>query len=370
MQIKGGSFRALADNIRKHNKQVIIFGAGAIGGAAVPGILCEYELVDSILCYIDNDKKKHGKSISISGRNAVIYPVSYLENIDLKNIMILLTQSRYASALRQLEDMECLGATECYVVPLMCIMNFHQSGGKGVVRNASQPLIPKVIHYMWLGGKPMPDKLKYCVESWHKFCPDYTIKRWDESNYDIGRHPYMKQAYEAGMYGFVPDYARVDILYRFGGIYMDTDVEVKKNLDALLYQQAFCGVEKWQIINLGGCSGAVKNHPAMRELLRERETIEFRNADGSLNMNTCGYYDTRTMMRNGYRINGKIQTIMEMNIYTYDYFHPYDYMSGCVEMTSDTFAVHHFNGGWLDENMRAENEKATKEFEELYAKIG
>lgn len=368
MRVKSGLFLDLAENIKNNQKKVVIFGAGVIGTVTVPGVFYEYGIEDAILCYVDNDSRKHGKFISLGKREVMVYPASYLESIDLENTVILMTLSRYSSVLQQLEDIEYLSNIECYMIPLMCMDSFQPKDAKGVIFASEQPLIPKVIHYMWLGGKTLPDKLKYCVESWQKFCPDYTIKCWDESNYDIESHPYMKQAYEAGKYGFVPDYARIDILYRFGGIYMDTDVELKKSLDNLLYQQAFCSVEKWQIINLGGCSGAVPGHPAVRELLREREKIEFLEADGSLNLNTCGYYDTRVMLRNGYRVTGKIQTVLGMNIYPYDYFHPYDYMSGRLEMTSDTFGVHHFNGGWLDKTMCAENERAVKEFEELYAK--
>ena len=192
--------------------------------------------------------------------------------------------------------------------------------------------------------------------------------RWDESNYDISKNRYMEQAYEAGAYGFVPDYARLDILYEHGGIYMDTDVEVIRNLDDMLYQQAFCGVEKWQTINFGGCSGAVKGHKAVGQFLDERKKIAFLNEDGSQNKNTCGFYDTKVALRNGYKINGKTQNVMGMNIYAFDYFHPYDYMSGQTVETGNTYTVHRFNGGWMNERMRQENINAVKVYNEIYQK--
>lgn len=87
-------------------------------------------------------------------------------------------------------------------------------------------MIPKIIHYCWFGGAEIPEHDKKCIESWKKYCPDYQIIRWDESNYDYKKNPYMKEAYEAKKWGFVPDFARLDIVYEHGGIYLDTDVEI------------------------------------------------------------------------------------------------------------------------------------------------
>ncbi len=117
----------------------------------------------------------------------------------------------------------------------------------------------------------MPEGSRKCIESWEKHCPDYEIVRWDESNYDVNKNRYMQEAYERQKWGFVPDYARLDILYHYGGIYIDTDVELVRNLDELLYQQAFCGVEKWGNVNMGNCSGAVPGHPMIKKMLEERE---------------------------------------------------------------------------------------------------
>ena len=94
-------------------------------------------------------------------------------------------------------------------------------------------MIPKKIHYCWFGENPMPDKDLENIESWKKFCPDYEIIRWDESNYDVNKIPYIKEAYECKKYAFVSDYARLDIIYHEGGIYLDTDVEIIKNIDFL-----------------------------------------------------------------------------------------------------------------------------------------
>ena len=178
----------------------------------------------------------------------------------------------------------------------------------------------------------------------------------------------MKQAYDSKAFGFVPDYARLEILYNEGGLYLDTDVELKRNIDDLLYQEAFCGVEKWQIINFGGLSGSVKGHPMTKKFLDARKDIMFIDSNGKQNRNTCGFYDTRVAIDDGYKINGETQNINGMNIYTYDYFHPYDYMSGIVNETENTHSIHWFNGGWLDDKMKKANEEAKRNYLELYNK--
>jgi hypothetical protein len=279
----------------------------------------------------------------------------------------MLAISRCSEVLGQLGQYDNLENVRCYLLPMMCISNFKNRDKVEVAKESTYPKIPKVIHYMWLGKKEMPQYLKKCILSWEKFCPDYEIIRWDETNYDVGKNAYMLEAYNCGMYGFVPDYARLDILYQYGGIYMDTDVELVRNIDDLLYQNAFCGIEKWQTLNMGGCSGSVKGSVAIGKMLEDRENIDFIENDGKKNMNTCGYYDTLTAIKYGYHISGKKQKILDMNIYPYDFFHPYDYMSGQLDVTCNTYGIHHFNGGWLDESMKLENKKIQSEYGKIVA---
>ena len=138
-------------------------------------------------------------------------------------------------------------------------------------------MIPKIIHYCWFGGESLPESAIKCINSWKKFCPDYEIIRWDESNYDVTKNVYMKEAYEAKKWGFVPDYARLDIVYNYGGIYMDTDVELLKPLDDLLGCNAYMGVEKPGIVALGLGFGAEKGNSVIGDLLEEYNDKRFIN---------------------------------------------------------------------------------------------
>lgn len=365
MNILCCNFAEFHNRIEASGKKIVLYGAGVVGRVAVPEILKQLNLLSYIDCYVDNNQSIWGSYISIGGIAVEVKPPSILADCT-RDSVLLLNISRFSDALTQLEAMPEMDGLDCYIMPMMLIHNFCMGTTKGNAVTTTVPLIPKKIHYMWLGGKQIPTNLQKCIDSWKRYCPDYEIIQWNEDNYDIYKHPYMKQAYEAKAYGLLPDYARLDILYREGGIYLDTDVELRRNLDDMLCQEAFCGVEKWQTLNFGGLSGAVKGHPMIKAFLDARADILFIDSNGRENRNTCGFYDTPVAIAAGYRLNGETQCVNGMNIYAYDYFHPYDYMSGLVNETEHTHSVHWFNGGWLDENQRTANEHTKGEYMRLY----
>ena len=365
MKLQCCSFDEFNEKIRAGNNEIVMFGAGVLGQVTMPQILLKYELLSFIRCYVDNDQAKWGSSIELFGNSVPVNSPSFLENCN-KNTVILLNISRFSDVIEQFQGMECTEEMECYITPMMCIYNFCPGTSNGEPKLLDKPVIPKKINYMWLGRNPIPVELQKCLESWRQFCPDYEIIEWNEDNYDISKNPYMKQAYEAGAYGFVPDYARLDILYHHGGFYLDTDVEIKGSIEELRYQEAFCGVEKWQVVNFGGLSGAVKGNPMIKRFLDARKSIVFIDNSGRINKNTCGFYDTRVALDAGYVIDGTTQHVSGINIYAYDYFQPYDYMSGILSSTEHTYSVHWFNGGWLDEKMKKANEEAVRRYIVLF----
>lgn len=361
---KWEEFRA---DVTGTDSRLVLFGSGAIGQVSTPEVLRNLGLLERIDCYIDNNQSKWGTYIEACGRNFEVRSPDYLQECN-DNAVIILNISRFSEVIEQLEGMSCTNSMKCYVMPMMLIHNFCMKKSNGNPKISKDPLIPKKIHYMWLGRNPLPQKLERCINSWKEYCPDYEIIEWNEDNYDIGKHSYMRDAYEAKAYGFVPDFARIDILYNEGGFYLDTDVEIRRSIDDLRYQQAFCGVEKWQIINFGGLSGSIKGHPMLKEFLDSRQNVSFYNTDGSLNKNTCGFYDTKVAISHGYNINGETQCVDGMNIYAFDYFQPFDYMSGTINETENTHSIHWFNGGWLDEKMKMQNEETKRIYMALYQK--
>ena len=128
-------------------------------------------------------------------------------------------------------------------------------------------MIPKIIHFCWFGGNPKPEVIEKCIASWKKFCPDWEIKEWNESNYDVTAHPYVKEAYEAKKWAFVSDVARLEIIYKEGGVYLDTDVEILSNLAGICNCDAFYSFETNLYINSGLGFGAIAQHPSVGAML-------------------------------------------------------------------------------------------------------
>ena len=351
----------LANDIKENNRKIVMFGAGLIGQIIVPKILEEYGLLPYVSIVLDNDSTKWDSVINLCGKEVLIASPQVLKEYD-SNTAIFLNISRFENVYKMLMDMPCTEDMQLYITPMILIDNFCKGVSGGSAERTDKPLIPKKIHYTWFGSNPMPTNLQKCIDSWKKYCPDYEIIRHSEANYDVRKNAYIEAAYDKGAYAYVSDFARLDVLYEYGGIYMDTDVELIRSLDDMLYQDAFCGVEKWQDVTFGSVSGSVPGNKTLYEFIKFRENLKF---DAK---NTCGFYDTQTALRLGYRIDGMTQRVGDMNIYAYDYFLPYDYMSGKCTITSNTYAIHWYNGGWLDEASRVANEKTKASYDEVYEK--
>lgn len=206
--------------------------------------------------------------------------------------------------------------------------------------------IPKIIHYCWFGRGELPSLIKKCIKSWGKYLPDYEIKEWNEDNFNININEYVRQAYDAKKYAFVSDYARFYILYNYGGIYMDTDVEVIKTLDDLLNDEMFAGFEGKEGVNPGLILGSVKGTSLIREILDSYKNRIFINEDGSLNNTTVVKYTTDILIEHGLILNNKKQVIKNMVIYSSDYFCPLDYSNNKLEITKSTYTIHHYSESW------------------------
>lgn len=212
-------------------------------------------------------------------------------------------------------------------------------------------MIPKTIHYCWFGGKPKPKSVKKCIKSWKKFCPDYKIIEWNESNYDITKNMYMQEAYIEKKWGFVPDYARLDIIYHHGGIYLDTDVQMIKSFDDLLSNESFFGFEDDLnnfSIALGLGFGSCKGNLLIKRLLDSYATLSFYNNDGSLNLIPAPIINLPIFEEYGFIPNNKYQNICGNVVFPTDYFDPKSFVSGMVSITPNTYSIHQYDASWFD----------------------
>lgn len=220
-------------------------------------------------------------------------------------------------------------------------------------------MIPKTIHYCWFGGKNKPKDVLDCISSWKKYCPDYKIIEWNEQNYDVHKNRYMSDAYKEKKWAFVSDYARIDVIYTYGGIYLDTDVEVLKSFDALLDEEMFCGFESRdplmkkygmkydEAVSFGLGFGAVKGHKVLKDLLDLYTHLNFYNSDGSLNLIACPYYQTEVLIKYGLAANQQTQRFNGGIAYSPEYFCPQSNLTNeMLHLTSNTYSIHHFSSTW------------------------
>lgn len=215
--------------------------------------------------------------------------------------------------------------------------------------------IPKIIHYCWFGGKKLPKSAIIFINSWKKFFPDYEIKRWDESNFDVNAVPYTAEAYKIGKYAFVSDYARFKILYEEGGIYFDTDVEVIKSFDNIISEGAFMGCEhtfdpQKNVKNLGIATGlgfgCEAGDPFIKEILDYYSTLKFNKDYKGKEPNTVVNKVTNLMMRHGLKNTNRIQSVAGFKIYPSQFFCPKSTKDGKIKITPETHSIHHYEQSW------------------------
>lgn len=205
--------------------------------------------------------------------------------------------------------------------------------------------LSKTIHYCWFGRGDKPDKIKKCMASWSKICPDYQIIEWNEGNFDINICIYVKQAYEAKKYAFVSDYARFYVLNKFGGVYLDTDVELLKDITPLL-EDNFLGFENQTSVNSGLIMASGANDELCKAMLDEYNGDLFIKEDGSLNLRTVCERVTDWFVARGLKLNGETQSVADYKIYAAEYFNPTDMRTGKITITENTYSIHHYAASW------------------------
>ena len=210
-------------------------------------------------------------------------------------------------------------------------------------------MIEKTIHYCWFGGKPKPKSAIKCINSWKKYCPDYKIVEWNENNFDLNSNQYVKEAYENKKWAFITDYVRLFAIVNFGGIYMDTDVEVLKPLDEFLDCDGFTGFESTTNMVTGIMAGA-KGCKMFKDLLDYYKDKHFVKEDGSLDLTTNTETITNIFLKKGFIQNNQFQEIDGFRLYPNEYFCPKNSVTLEVNITKNTYTIHHFAGTWVSHN--------------------
>lgn len=222
--------------------------------------------------------------------------------------------------------------------------------------------IPKIIHYCWFGGNPLPEEAKKCIESWQRCFPGYIIKEWNENNFDLTSCDYVKEAYRSKKWAFVSDYARFKIIYENGGLYFDTDVEALKSFDDILEHGGFMGQEDGIalttlnnkeelnkpcfVVNPGLGIAAKAGLSIYKELIDYYHTLHFIK-NGVMDTTTICTHTTNILKKHGYNENiSSIQKIQGVTIYPPEYFCPQNCDTGELNITNNTHSIHHYSASW------------------------
>ena len=221
--------------------------------------------------------------------------------------------------------------------------------------------IPKIIHYCWFGGNPLPELAQKCIASWKKFLPDYEIKEWNEGNFDVYQAPYVAEAYRLKKYAHVSDYARFWILYHYGGIYFDTDVEVIRPVNDILNRGSYMGFECQEgtpydnpngNVNPGLGMAVCKRHSFIAKMVdyyNHHHYVRWNGKDtGNITLKVTQFldYDHKKVLEGG------IISVNELLIYPIEYFCPLDYYTGQTNITKNTRTIHHYMASWVKKGSR------------------
>ena len=208
-------------------------------------------------------------------------------------------------------------------------------------------MIPKIIHYCWFGGNLKPELIERCIASWRKYCPEWEIIEWNESNWNVSQYEFAKEAYQAKMWAFVSDVARLDVVFRHGGVYLDTDIELLKPLDGLLNDSAFFSLESGRMINTGLGFGAEKGAKAVGAMLQYYDGKHFIE-NGKRIAPPCPAWNTEALV-NAYpdiKRNGSEQIVNGVHLLSCPAFSKY--------------AINHSTGNWDGKGIKSEEKRAFK----------
>lgn len=215
-------------------------------------------------------------------------------------------------------------------------------------RKNAAPQIPKVIHTCWFSdGRGIPEKYQVCLDSWRKYAPDYEIRIWTLDTYRPENCVFFEQAIGKKYWAFASDYARADLLRRYGGIYMDLDVQMLQPIDDLVYNDAYMSFESLNRIECGSGMGAKAGHPIFTEICESYESRPFIREDGSLDLSTCPVRFTKVIEKYGLVKNGGFQFVDDITIYPFEVLTGKSFDTGIIYRTELSYTLHHHRGSWV-----------------------
>lgn len=341
-------------------KDIICWGSGKHFRNVTCPFLCKSGLIDNLVGFAGVTDKE---SVELLDHSYGVFGKEELAEMNSSKTIILIAVTGYEEILNQLQS--AAGLTGFDAVPSIYLESLYEdmlllSGKKPPLnyRKHDKPVIPKTIHAIWFSGDPMPELYLRCLESWKKYAPDYDIRIWNRETYKHGHCLFFEQAIEHGNWAFASDYARADLLRRYGGIYMDLDVEMLRPIDDLLYNDAYMSFESRDRIECGSGMGARPGHPIMQEICESYENRPYFKADGTWDNSTCPVRYTQVIEKHGLKKDGSFQHVEDITVYPFEVLTGKSFDTGIIYNTEFSYTVHHHNGSWIpDPARKAMNER-------------
>ena len=349
MRLYNCRFDELRNRIKE--QRVVLFGIGEYFELYMKEILPE-EIVQSITYILDNNQ--YDFTLQISDKYVSVYSPTRLLEED--KCIVLIGSSNYMCEMyEQLNSMNLSDDISCYIFPLIMVNSAGRQDAqikKQIELTKGVPQIPKILHSFWFSGDRKPEAYQKCIDSWSKICPDYEIREWNMENYDYEKHPFMKRAIEERKWAFASDYARLDVIYNQGGIYLDMDVELLHPLDSLLGCEAFFTFDTQNDIDLGTFAAKAGNS-LVKELMELYDDVVFSGEMKIMNKLCQPRYIRPVLKKEGLALNGDMQLIDGMVFLPRTYLAPQDsIIYELSAMSEETLAIHRYNAGWKNGDFR------------------
>lgn len=350
-----------------NHEDIYIYGVGDFYRRLSQKVIYQ-DIHRRVVGYIDNGRR--GEVINVLGREYVIYGVDFLKSV--KRGVVLLCGTTYLDEMyEQLISQNLPDEIECFIMPLIWLVSDGKDNPEILStlnqRNSSKSIvgnkIEKKIHCFWFSGEKKPLKYQSCIDSWQRVCPDYEIIEWNADSYDCCKNLFIKQAYEKKKWAFISDYARLDVIYHYGGIYLDMDVQLLQDFTPLLQFDAFFNFGMRHMIELGSGFGSVRYNMFIGSLLKLYENEEFLDWNGIPQMTKYvqPVWINDSFDKAGFKLNGDMQLVNNMLLLPRRFYTPkddfflYNYLQ-CDE----TRGIHHFNSEWQPNEYLNQRKEATK----------
>ncbi len=311
-----------------------------------------------------------GEDLVFNDKSYKVFRRDQLSSFSIDDSVLLIAVTGYREIINQFQAAP--GLSNLWAIPSIFLEALYEDrlmlsadqAPPGFRKN-DKPVIPKVIHTFWFSNDPMPDNYKKCLDSWKKYSPDFDIKIWNLETYKPEFCLFFDQAIEAKNWAFASDYARVDLLRKYGGVYMDLDVEMIRPIDELLYNDAYMSFESMTRIECGSGMGAKPGNRIIDEICKSYESRPYFKEDGTWDNSTCPVRYTQVIEKHGLKKNGGFQIVDDITIYPFDVLTAKSFDTGIIYKTERTHTIHHHHGAWVPESALDAMDKRYKEIREF-----